>query len=60
MEGAQLDLAGVLKELELTLKVTSVLEQEKVHELSRPAATETSGGSVRRRNKRRKAKKAAP
>ncbi|XP_043980859.1 protein RIC-3b [Gambusia affinis] len=60
MEGAQLDLAGVLKELELSLKVTSVLEQEDVHELSRPAATETSGGSVRRRNKRRKAKKAAP
>uniref|UniRef100_A0A3B3X548 Resistance to inhibitors of cholinesterase protein 3 N-terminal domain-containing protein n=1 Tax=Poecilia mexicana TaxID=48701 RepID=A0A3B3X548_9TELE len=60
MESAQPDLAGGLKELELTLKVTSMLEQEKLHELNRPAATETSGGSVRRRNKRRKAKKAAP
>ncbi|XP_054884589.1 protein RIC-3b [Poeciliopsis prolifica] len=60
VESAQLDLAGVLQELELTLKVTSALEQEKILELSRPAATETSGGSVRRRNKRRKAKKAAP
>ncbi|XP_007566049.2 protein RIC-3b [Poecilia formosa] len=60
MESAQPDLAGGLKELELTLKVTSMLEQEKLHELNRPVATETSGGSVRRRNKRRKAKKAAP
>ncbi|KAM4553863.1 protein RIC-3b [Fundulus diaphanus] len=67
MEGGRDDLgfpeehlAGVLKELELTLKVTSMLEQEKVEELTRPAETETSGGSVRRRIKRRRAKKATP
>ncbi|KAM4734628.1 LOW QUALITY PROTEIN: protein RIC-3b [Anableps anableps] len=67
MEGGQFGLdfpeehlAGVLKELELTLKVTSMLEQEKIEELTRPVETETSSSSVRRRNKRRKAKKATP
>lgn len=53
-------LAGVLKELELTLKVTSILEQEKIEELARPVETETSRCSVRQRNKRRKVKKATP
>ncbi|CAN9498902.1 unnamed protein product [Ophioblennius macclurei] len=51
------ELAGVLKELELTLTVTSLMEREKMEDLT--ALTETSGGSVRRRNKRRRAKKAA-
>ncbi|KAK5600073.1 hypothetical protein CRENBAI_009785 [Crenichthys baileyi] len=67
MEGGELDLgfpegrlAGVLKELEVELKVTSMLEQEKVKDITRPVETETSSSSVRRRNKRRKAKKAAP
>ncbi|MED6267255.1 hypothetical protein CHARACLAT_010369 [Characodon lateralis] len=65
MEGGELDLgfpeghlAGVLKDLDL--KVTSMLEQEKVKDITRPVETETSSSSVRRRNKRRKAKKAAP
>ncbi|XP_029952507.1 protein RIC-3b isoform X2 [Salarias fasciatus] len=51
------DLVGVLRELELTLRVTSMMEEEKVEDLTMPA--ETPGGSVRRRNKRRRAKKAA-
>ncbi|MEQ2203347.1 hypothetical protein XENOCAPTIV_028885 [Xenoophorus captivus] len=65
MEGGELDLgfpeghlAGVLKDLDL--KVTSMLEQEKAKDITRPVETETSSSSVRRRNKRRKAKKAAP
>ncbi|XP_022063209.1 protein RIC-3b [Acanthochromis polyacanthus] len=49
------DLAGVLKELEFTLKMTTMMEQERIEDLTRP--TETSSSSVRRRNKRR-AKKA--
>uniref|UniRef100_A0A8C4F3S5 Resistance to inhibitors of cholinesterase protein 3 N-terminal domain-containing protein n=1 Tax=Dicentrarchus labrax TaxID=13489 RepID=A0A8C4F3S5_DICLA len=53
------DLAGVLKELELSLKMTSMMEQEKMEDLSRSAVTETSCGAVRRRNKRRRAKKAS-
>ncbi|GAA6215308.1 protein RIC-3-like [Lates japonicus] len=53
------DLAGVLKELELTLKMTSVMEQEKMEDLTRPVETEPSHTQVRRRNKRRRAKKAA-
>ncbi|XP_072242483.1 protein RIC-3b [Leuresthes tenuis] len=52
------DLAGVLKELELTLKVTSMLEHEKIEDLTQAAETERSCGSVRRRSRRRKAKKA--
>ncbi|XP_031151126.1 protein RIC-3b isoform X1 [Sander lucioperca] len=51
------DLAGVLKDLQLTLEVTSMMEQEKVEDLSR--TTETSCSAVRRRNKRRRAKKAS-
>lgn len=56
------DLAGVLKELELTLKMTTMMEQEKMEDLTRPAETETQPGNsstVRRRNKRRRAKKDA-
>ncbi|XP_038161675.1 protein RIC-3b [Cyprinodon tularosa] len=49
---------GALQELELTLKMTAMLEQEKTEDQSHPGETETSGSSVRRRNKRRKAKKA--
>ncbi|XP_041853907.1 protein RIC-3b [Melanotaenia boesemani] len=52
------DLVGVLKELELTLKMASVLEQEKIMDHFQPAETESSCSSVRRRNKRRRAKKA--
>ncbi|XP_032378575.1 protein RIC-3b isoform X2 [Etheostoma spectabile] len=51
------DLAGVLKELQLTLEMTSMMEQEKVEDLTR--TTETSCSAVRRRNKRRRAKKAS-
>nr|XP_033490555.1 protein RIC-3b [Epinephelus lanceolatus] len=53
------DLAAVLKELELTLKMTSMMEQEKMEDLSRTTETDTSCGAVRRRNKRRRAKKAS-
>ncbi|XP_022611986.1 protein RIC-3-like [Seriola dumerili] len=53
------DLAGVLKELELTLKMTSMMEQEKMEDLTRPVETEPAQSQVRRRNKRRRAKKAA-
>ncbi|XP_040895095.1 protein RIC-3b isoform X2 [Toxotes jaculatrix] len=53
------DLAGVLKELELTLKMTSVMEQEKIEDLTRPAETEPAQNQVRRRNRRRRAKKVA-
>lgn len=52
------DLAGILKELELTLKMTSMMEQEKIEDLARPVETEPAHSQVRRRNKRR-AKKAA-
>lgn len=51
------DLPGVLEELELSLKMTSMMEQEKMEDLSR--STETSCSAVRRRNKRRRAKKAS-
>ncbi|XP_029289706.1 protein RIC-3b isoform X2 [Cottoperca gobio] len=50
------DLAGVLEELELTLKMTSMIEQEKMEDLTRTTETDTS---CRRRNKRRRAKKAS-
>uniref|UniRef100_A0A3Q0QTF4 Resistance to inhibitors of cholinesterase protein 3 N-terminal domain-containing protein n=1 Tax=Amphilophus citrinellus TaxID=61819 RepID=A0A3Q0QTF4_AMPCI len=51
------DLVGVLKELELTLRMTSVAEQEKIEDLTQPADSQTACSSVRRRNKRRRAKK---
>ncbi|XP_068169727.1 protein RIC-3b [Antennarius striatus] len=50
------ELGGVLKELEVSLRVTSALEQE-VEDLSRTTETEAPCGAVRRRSKRRKAKK---
>ena len=53
------DLAGVLEELELSLKMTSMMEQEKMEDLSRSTETETSCSTVRRRNKRRRSKKAS-
>lgn len=53
------DLPGVLQELELTLKMTSMMEQEKMEDLTRTTETETSCSTVRRRNKRRRAKKAS-
>ncbi|XP_062246311.1 protein RIC-3b isoform X1 [Platichthys flesus] len=53
------ELAGVLKELELTLQMTTMMEQEKVEDLTRPVETEPAQSQVRRRNKRRSAKKAA-
>ncbi|CAK6954517.1 protein RIC-3b [Scomber scombrus] len=51
------DLAGVLKELELTLKMTTMMEQEKIEDLTRPEETQPASSTVRRRNKRRRAKK---
>lgn len=51
------ELVGVLKELELTLRMTSVLEQEKIKDLVQPVDSETACSLVRRRNKRRRAKK---
>uniref|UniRef100_UPI003AADD37C protein RIC-3b n=1 Tax=Centroberyx gerrardi TaxID=166262 RepID=UPI003AADD37C len=51
------DLAGVLKELELTLKMTSTMEQEKMEDLTRPAETKAGCSQVRWRNKKRKAKR---
>nr|XP_020449129.1 protein RIC-3-like [Monopterus albus] len=54
----QEDLVGVLKELQLTLKMTSVMEQ--TESLAQPTETETSSSQVRRRNRRRRAKKASP
>ncbi|XP_074489857.1 protein RIC-3b [Sebastes fasciatus] len=53
------DLAGVLEDLELTLKLTSVMEHEKMEDLTMTTETDTSCGTVRRRNKRRRAKKAS-
>lgn len=53
------DLPGVLKELEVTLKMTSMMEQEKMEDLTRSTETETPCSTVRRRNKRRRAKKAS-
>lgn len=50
------EMVGVLKELELTLRMTSVLEQ-KIEDLAQPADSETACSLVRRRNKRRRAKK---
>ncbi|XP_061750461.1 protein RIC-3b [Nerophis ophidion] len=47
------DLLGILKDLELTLKKTSAMEQEKADHPSRPGETD----AVRRRNKRRRSKK---
>ncbi|KAM9854914.1 protein RIC-3b [Aulostomus maculatus] len=51
------DLVGVLEELELTLKMTSVMEQEKIEDLVQPSETESVGSTMRRRNKRRRANK---
>ncbi|CAJ1055939.1 protein RIC-3b [Xyrichtys novacula] len=56
---AEEDLAGVLQELEISLKMTSVMEQEKMEDLSKTAEAETSCSTVRRRNRRRRAKKAS-
>ncbi|XP_041652050.1 protein RIC-3b [Cheilinus undulatus] len=61
---AEEDLAGVLQELEISLKVTSAMEQEKMEDLSKSdlnksAETETPCSTVRRRNRRRRAKKAS-
>ncbi|XP_044048550.1 protein RIC-3b [Siniperca chuatsi] len=53
------DLAGVLKELELTLKMTSTMEQEKLEDLTRSTEIETTCSAVRRRTKKRRAKKAS-
>ncbi|XP_060892040.1 protein RIC-3b [Labrus mixtus] len=53
------DLVGVLQELEISLKMTTVMEQEKMEDLSKSRDTETSGSAVRRRNRRRRAKKAS-
>ncbi|KAE8296753.1 Protein RIC-3 Precursor [Larimichthys crocea] len=53
------NLARVLKELELSLKMTSMMEEEKMEDLTRSTETESPCGAVRRRNKRRRAKKAS-
>lgn len=54
------ELAGVLEELELSLKMTSMMEREKVEDLiTRSTEEGASCGAVRRRNKRRRAKKAS-
>ncbi|XP_019750435.1 protein RIC-3b isoform X2 [Hippocampus comes] len=45
------ELAGVLKELELTLKMTSAMEREKIDRLETQASA--GGGAIRRRSKRR-------
>ncbi|KAF7199387.1 protein RIC-3b isoform X2 [Nothobranchius furzeri] len=45
--------AQVLQELELILKTTSVLEQGTPEDIIRPAGTQMSCGSVRRRHKKR-------
>lgn len=46
------DLAGVLEELELTMKMTS-MNQQKIEDLTRPADTTTAPTHVRRRNRKR-------
>ncbi|KAM4619159.1 protein RIC-3b [Polymixia lowei] len=58
------DLDGVLEELEFTLKMTSMMEQEKMDDLARPAETTTTmtttmtgSTQVRRRSKKRKGKR---
>ncbi|XP_074533331.1 protein RIC-3b [Halichoeres trimaculatus] len=58
---AEEDLDGVLQELEVevSLKMTSVVEQEKLEDLSQVTEAEASCSSVRRRNRRRRAKKAS-
>lgn len=53
------ELAGVLEELELSLRMSSVLEQEKVEDLTRLTERDAPSCSVRRRNRRRRAKKAS-
>lgn len=53
------ELVGVLEELELSLRMTSAMEQEKVEHLGRLTEAESSGGAVRRRKRRRRAKKAS-
>ncbi|AWP07845.1 putative protein RIC-3-like [Scophthalmus maximus] len=52
------ELAGVLKELEFTLQMTSMMEQEKMGDLTQPVEMEPAHSQVRRRNKRRRTKKA--
>ncbi|XP_034542102.1 protein RIC-3b [Notolabrus celidotus] len=56
---AEEDLPGVLQELEISLKMTSAMEQEKMEDLSKSTEADTSCSSVRRRNRRRRAKKAS-
>nr|XP_057932379.1 protein RIC-3b [Doryrhamphus excisus] len=51
------ELLGVLQELEVTLKMTSAMEKEKMDHLIRPSEMDTCGGAIRRRNKRRRSKK---
>lgn len=53
------ELAGVLEELELSLRMSSVMEQEKVEDLTRLTERDAAGCSVRRRNRRKRAKKAS-
>uniref|UniRef100_UPI0037E714A8 protein RIC-3b n=1 Tax=Semicossyphus pulcher TaxID=241346 RepID=UPI0037E714A8 len=53
------DLDGVLQELEISLKLTTMMEQEKMEDLTQLTETETSCGAVRRRNRKRRAKKAS-
>ncbi len=52
------DLAGVLEELELSLDMKTMMEQEMMKDLTGLKETETCS-TVRRRNKRRRAKKAS-
>lgn len=59
LRGRGEDPEGALKELEVTLKMTSVTEQEKINDLSQTLETESSSSLVRRRNRRRRAKKAS-
>ncbi|KAM7002408.1 protein RIC-3b [Tautogolabrus adspersus] len=56
---AEEDLAGVLQELEISLEMTTVMEQEKMEDMSKSRDTETPCSAVRRRNRRRRAKKAS-
>ncbi|XP_054633480.1 protein RIC-3-like [Dunckerocampus dactyliophorus] len=51
------ELLGVLQELEVSLKMTSAMELEKVDHLIPPGEMDACGIAVRRRNKRRRRKK---
>lgn len=55
------ELAGVLEELQLSLGMTSAVEQEEVEMLGPLTEAESSGGgsTVRRRKRRRRSKKAS-